>query len=164
MADKLSQSTTINQKWTIPATAAGIALAFGQPLSPKSETMTQPQTKSSYVASDPTVWMAQTEKITDLKIEAAELRTDNKFAELMGELKLISKSIGDLSGKVSDVKTEVGVLDGKIAGVASATASVKWNILTTGLVLGGLFIAVAAFGVQILDAAQGLFSAGAATK
>ncbi|MEK6637618.1 MAG: hypothetical protein AABY88_05990 [Pseudomonadota bacterium] len=108
--------------------------------------------------------MSYDERLIDAKLEAVEARTETKFAQLMGEIKLISQSISDLSGKVGDVKTEVGTLDAKIASVASATAGVKWNIITTGLVLGGLFIAVAAFGVQILDAAQGLFSAGSSVK
>lgn len=108
--------------------------------------------------------MEFSEALIDAKLEAVEARTDTKFAQMMGELKLISQSIGDLSGKVSDVKNDVATVEGKVASVAAATAGVKWNILTTGLVLGGLIIAVAAFGVQILDTAQGLFSAGAATK
>ncbi|MFX6965298.1 hypothetical protein ABTH47_19965, partial [Acinetobacter baumannii] len=73
-----------------------------------------------------------------------EARTDSKFAQLLGELKVISANVTSLGTQISDVKAE-------LTGVKSATASVKWNILATGLAIGGLIIAIAGFGASILQ-------------
>lgn len=84
------------------------------------------------------------EALLNAKLEAVEARTDSKFAQLLGELKVISANVTSLGTQISDVKAE-------LTGVKSATASVKWNILATGLAIGGLIIAIAGFGASILQ-------------
>lgn len=97
--------------------------------------------------------MAYDERLIDLKLEAIEAHTETKFAQLLGELKVISANVSslgtNLGSQIADVKTELGT-------VKAATASVKWNIIALGLTMGGLFIAIAAFGTQILDLATSL--------
>lgn len=101
--------------------------------------------------------MAYDEKLIDTKLELVEARTDMKFAQLLGKLDVLAVNVSAIGGQIAGVKADV-------AGVKADTATVKANIIATGLVLDGLIIAVVAFGYQILDLAQGLFSAGAASK
>lgn len=100
------------------------------------------------------------ERLLDAKLEAVEARTQTKFAELMGELKVIAANVGNLGSELGAIKASIGTLDTKVDGVQSATAGVKWNILAAGLALGGLILAIAAFGTQILELAIGLVGAG----
>jgi|CXWL01.1.fsa_nt_gi hypothetical protein len=90
--------------------------------------------------------MSYDERLIDAKLEAVEARTESKFAQMMGELRVISAGVTSLAEKVGELKADVG-------GVKAATAGVKWNIAALGLTLGGLIIAIAAFGTQILDMA-----------
>lgn len=82
-------------------------------------------------------------------IEVAEARTDTKFAQLMSKIDSIAISLASLDSKVEGVNTEV-------VNVKGATASVKWNIVATGLALGGLVFGLFAFGGQMFDIAAGL--------
>lgn len=93
--------------------------------------------------------MAYDERLIDAKIEAVEARTETKFEKLLGELRVISTNVANLGAQMIDIKTEVGA-------VKTATAGVKWNIVALGLTMGGLIIAIAAFGTQILDLATSL--------
>lgn len=89
------------------------------------------------------------ERLLDAKLAVVEARTETKFAQLLGELKVISASVSNIGQQVSDVKAE-------LTSVKAATASVKWNILAAGLAVGGLILALAAYGQQMLQLASGL--------
>ena len=108
--------------------------------------------------------MSYDERLIDAKLEAVEARTETKFAQLMGELKLIATNVATLGGQMSDIRSDIASVKTEVGAVKTATASVKWNLVALGLTMGGLFIAIAAFGTQILDLAQGLFSAGVSAK
>jgi len=82
----------------------------------------------------------------DAKLEAVEARTDTKFAELIGEMRLISSNLTHLSIEVGEVK--------------AATASIKANILTATLTICGLIVGLVALGFQIFSTAQALFASG----
>lgn len=79
----------------------------------------------------------------DAKIAAAEARTDTKFAELMGELKLLRS---DLSG---DFKA----IEARIAHVETSTSGIKSTVVTTGIVTAvavlGLVVAIFGWGSQM---------------
>lgn len=100
-----------------------------------------------------------THALLDAKLEVVEARTDTKFAQLMGEIKLLGVNVLALGGQITDLKTDISNVKTEITGVKTATAGVKWNIMAAGLTLGGLIIALAAFGTQILDLAMSLISA-----
>ena len=104
--------------------------------------------------------MSVSEQHLDSKFEAAEARTDTKFAQLLGEVRLVSANVAHLAAEIGEIKANQHNTDAKLEAVRAATATVKWNIVTLGLALGGLIIAIFAFGFQILDVAQALFTAG----
>lgn len=108
--------------------------------------------------------MSYDERLIDAKLEVVEAHTETKFAQLMGELKLIATNVANLGGQMSDIRSDIASVKTEVGAVKTATASVKWNLVALGLTMGGLFIAIAAFGTQILDLAQGLFSAGVSAK
>ena len=87
---------------------------------------------------------------------AVEARTETKFAQLLGELKVIATNMVALGTQMVALGTQMGDVKTELANVKSATAGVKWNIVALGLTMGGLIIAIAAFGTQILDLATGL--------
>jgi len=80
------------------------------------------------------------------KIEASEARTDSKFSQVMAELRVMSVRMEAISSDVSEVK--------------SATSTIKWNIVATGLAIGGLIIAFFAFGTQIMELMTSIYTAG----
>lgn len=95
------------------------------------------------------VQMSIDEKYVDAKLEVVEARTDAKFAQLLGELKGIASAQERLETKMTSVETEAKTW--------------KWNLVMTGLALGGLILGLFAYGTQILELASGLVGAGAAT-
>jgi hypothetical protein len=100
--------------------------------------------------------MVITEQILNAKLEVAEARTDVKFAQLLTEVKLIGRDVAGLTTSVADLKTGV-------ESVKTLGSSMKWNVfsaaLTIGLTLGGLILALLAFGTQILDLSTSLLGA-----
>lgn len=93
---------------------------------------------------------------TNVELLLVEARADTKFAHLLGELKVISANVANLIGQIASIKTDINRVETEVGGVRAATAGMKFNILASGLALGGLIIALAAFGSQILDLVQGL--------
>ena len=89
--------------------------------------------------------MSIDERLLNAKIEASEARTDAKFSQFMAELRLVSAGVSQLSNDMSEVKSQ--------------TSTLKWNIVGTGLAIGGLILAIFAFGTQMLEFALGLFTA-----
>lgn len=108
--------------------------------------------------------MSISEQHLDTKFEACEARTDTKFAQLMGEVRLVSVNVAHLATEIAEVKANQHTTDAKLEAVKAATATVKWNIVTLGLTLAGMIIAIFAFGFQIMDMAQALFTAGLNAK
>ena len=95
------------------------------------------------------------ERYLAVSLKAAEAQTETKFALLLSEIKLIALSVSHLS-------TDLGVVRSEVGEAKAAAASGKTYVIGTGIALAGFMIAVFAFGWQILDAASGLFQAGAA--
>ncbi len=89
------------------------------------------------------------ERLLSAKLEAVEARAESKFSQLLGELKVISVNVSNLSTQMSEVKTE-------LSDVKKSTAAVRWNILATGLAIGGLILALASYGQQMMQIALGL--------
>lgn len=131
---------------------ASTTSTFDQAFQYKAGPATQPPPPAAVTAKVEET-MVLTEQLLDAKLEAAEARTETKFAQLLGELKLISGSVSNLSGQLTDVKAELG-------NVKNATATVKWNVMATGLAIGGLILALAAYGATMWDLAIGLVGAG----
>lgn len=96
------------------------------------------------------------ERLIDAKLEAVEARTETKFAQLMGELKAISLSVGHLTTQLAEVKADVAGVKADVGGVKDATAGVKWNILATGIAVGALILGLFAYGAQMIELATGL--------
>lgn len=136
--------------------------------------------------------MSVTEAHLNAKLEAAEARTDTKFTELMSEIRLMSANImrmdkrfeeidarfekidarfekidarfDKVDARFEKVEDAIDMLKEQIHDVRSVTISMKWNILGAGLALAGLIIGIFAYGIQILDIAQALFTAGLNAK
>ena len=115
--------------------------------------------------------MSVTEAHLNAKLEAAEARTDTKFTELMSEIRLMSANImrmdkrfEEIDARFEKVESAIDMLKEQIHDVRSVTISMKWNILGAGLALAGLIIGIFAYGIQILDIAQALFTAGLNAK
>jgi hypothetical protein len=72
------------------------------------QTMNTPTTSQAQVPtpSVPTSYVDQ--RLLDAKLEAVEARTETKFAQLLGELKVISANVANLGSQIGDVKTELG--------------------------------------------------------
>ena len=108
--------------------------------------------------------MAVTEQLLNAKLEAVEARTDSKFAELLGEVRLIGRDVAHLSTNLGTLSADVGGVKAAVDGVKSMGTSIKWNIgiagLTIGLTLGGLILGLFAYGTQMLDLATALLEAG----
>lgn len=98
----------------------------------------------------------QRSPIEDILRRQAEARTETKFAQLLGELKAISLSVGNLAGQLGDVKSDIAAVKADVGGVRDATASVKWNILATGIAAGALILGLFAYGAQMIDLATAL--------
>ena len=95
------------------------------------------------------------ERYLAISLDAVEARTQTKFEQLLGEIKLLAANVAHLSTDLVSVRNEVGE-------AKNAAASGKTYVIGTGIALAGFMIGVFAFGWQILDAATGLFQAGAA--
>lgn len=72
---------------------------------------------------------------TDAKIAAAEARTDVKFAKIEGKLDLIVSRLDTINTNATDAKSEA--------------RTTRRTIVGTGLSLGALILAIAAFGVNV---------------
>jgi hypothetical protein len=86
------------------------------------------------------------ERLLTARLEAVEARTETKFAQLLGEMRLIGQRVSDLSTTVT----------AEIKDVKRATATVKWNILATGIALGALILGLFAYGQQMMQIAAAL--------
>ena len=129
--------------------------------------------------------MSVTEAHLNAKLEAAEARTDTKFTEIMSEIRFMSANIMRMDKRFEEIDARFEKIDARfekidarfekvaeaidtlkdqIHEVRSVTISMKWNILGAGLALAGLIIGIFAYGIQILDIAQALFTAGLNAK
>ncbi len=123
--------------------------------------------------SQPSVdWLKHVEQTTDLKIKLVEAEIDNKFERLISKIDKVASSVEvshkALTQEVAAVNSNFAELKTQVSGVSSeargANRTVVATIVTTGVAIVALTVAIAGFGAQVLDLAQGLFSAGAATK
>lgn len=89
------------------------------------------------------------ESLLNAKLEAVEARTETKFAQLLGELKVVSATISNLDGKF-------GALDRKIDDVDKNTKSAKAVIITTVISTAIGLAALAVAGAQIFQGGLGL--------
>ncbi len=94
--------------------------------------------------------MEVTEQILNAKLEATEARTESKFAQFMGELKVISATlttlvddVKSLKGDMRDVKADVGTLKTDVAVIKSELSHKpsKGFIVTVMTIIGGLAVA-----------------------
>jgi len=95
------------------------------------------------------------ERLLNAKLDAVEARTETKFAQLLGELKSLGTSLNHIESTLADLK-------GDVADAKSAAAGTKSYVIGTGIAIAGFVLAIFAFGVQVLDIATALFSAGGA--
>ncbi|MBX7482717.1 hypothetical protein K3174_09240 [Qipengyuania sp. 6D47A] len=95
------------------------------------------------------------ERLLNAKLDAVEARTETKFAQLLGELKTLGVNVAHINDTLGGLKTDV-------ADAKAAAAGTKAYVIGTGIAIAGFVLAIFAFGVQILDIATALFSAGGA--
>lgn len=118
---------------------------------------------SSYKPSERTEGNTMTvdDRLLDAKIQASEAKTDSKFSAVMAELRILGTNVQAVSGKMDK-------FDGELNSLKTAAGELKGKIVSTGLVLGltlgGLIIAIAAYGNQMLELAAGIFAAGGGVK
>lgn len=105
--------------------------------------------------------MTVDDRLLDAKIQASEAKTDSKFSAVMAELRILGTNVQAVSGKMDK-------FDGELNSLKTAAGELKGKIVSTGLVLGltlgGLIIAIAAYGNQMLELAAGIFAAGGGVK
>lgn len=134
--------------------AAGSAAALGGATTYQSSKATHIPVMPAKAASGTEGVMSYDERLIEAKLEAVEARTETKFAQLLGEIRALAISLTHLS-------TDIGIVRGEVQEAKTAAATGKTYVIGTGIALGAFIIAVFAFGWQILDAASGLFQAGA---
>lgn len=108
--------------------------------------------------------MTVDDRLLDAKIQASEAKTDSKFSQVMAELRVLGTHVQSINSKVDSAASKIDKLDEDVGKVRDATSQLKWNIVAAGLTLGGLFIAIAAYGNQMLELAAGIFAAGGGIK
>jgi hypothetical protein len=72
----------------------------------------------------------------DLRAQLAEARTDKKFADMLGEVRV---GFASIEGKIS-------ALDGRLSALERATAGIKPTIILTGLAVAALMVATLTYG------------------
>ncbi|UAB76979.1 hypothetical protein INR77_13055 [Erythrobacter sp. SCSIO 43205] len=106
------------------------------------------------------------ERLLEAKLEAAEARSDSKFAELLGELKVIGERITSVNTQIGGMDAKITNLDTKIETVDTNTRAGKREIIIAIVTTGIAVIALAWAGVQIFQSSLGLgasaFEAGMA--
>jgi len=145
----MSESSPLQWKWV---QAAGIAVGAATTASHASQATSLPPNPKAVHAAAPTALLQQYERMTDLKIEAAEARTDTKFERLIGKIDALGISIKAVADSVS-------ILDVKVGTVDTHARSAKVVIITTMI---GTALAVAALawaGVQIFQGGMGVSAA-----
>ena len=150
-----AESGGMSFKWGAGAAFAAAPLTLIQPNGDNvAQTMTQqPPPRVSTSPENFAQQVAYIEKNTDLKLKVVEAQTETKFERLIGKIDSLAVSISSIEGKVVELKTDVG-------DVQKATAGVKWNIMATGLALGGLIFGMFSYGAQMIELASGLVGAG----
>lgn len=93
--------------------------------------------------------MTVTETVLDAKLDAAEARTETKFAQLLGEMRLLGQQL-------TGVQKQIGDLDVKVDAVDAHARNSKSIVITT--IIGAFFAAVALTyaGIQIFQGGMGL--------
>ena len=92
--------------------------------------------------------MSVTEQHMNARLEAAEARTETRFTQLMGEIKLLSANMGHLNEKMEKVET-------RLDGVESTLSNMKWHMVYIGIAVVTAVVAVMAYGLQMFDFALG---------
>lgn len=100
--------------------------------------------------------MTVDDRLLDAKIQASEAKTDSKFSQVMAELRVLGTHVQSINSKVDSAASKIDKLDEDVGKVRDATSQLKWNIVAAGLTLGGLFIAIAAYGNQMLELAASI--------
>jgi len=72
------------------------------------------------------------------KLEAAAAKTDTKFAEMLGEIRLIS----------SDIKGEIGKVSTRLDSVERSTGGVKATIILTAIAGLAIVVGILGYGQQ----------------
>ena len=79
---------------------------------------------------------ATTPEETELRIQLAEMRTDKKFAEMVGEMRA---GFAELDGRIDRLADRVGALERSIAGV-------KPTVIATGIAAVAVVVAMMSYG------------------
>ena len=79
---------------------------------------------------------ATTPEETELRIQLAEMRTDKKFAEMVGEMRA---GFAELDGRIDRLADRVGALERSIAGV-------KPTVIATGIAAVAVVAAMMSYG------------------
>ena len=153
--------------------AAGLATVFGPSATPSiSQKVTFSDSIQPIVSNRNVSETDMTDRVTQLsidlseakmsaKIDAVELRTETKFAQLMGKMELLVDSIGDLKENFKSLDTKIGTVgeNTKIAKRDILIAVVAGCLALAGLSFAAVTIHQASLAIGI-DAAKGGASVG----
>lgn len=89
---------------------------------------------------------------------------EKRFEKIDERFEKIDVRFDKVDARFEKVEDELQKVKDQVHDVRAVTVSMKWNILGAGLALGGLIIGIFAYGIQILDIAQALFTAGLNAK
>ncbi len=140
--------------WGFKATAVAATL-----LQPSSyigaQTMTSPTAQPAPAPAPTAATSFVDEKLLASKLETVEARTETKFAQLLGELKVISANMSSVAGDVGGLKAEINTMRGEISNVDKSVRQRRWEIIVA-LVTTGLAIAALCYAsVQIFQGGMG---------
>ena len=101
------------------------------------------------------------ERLLAARLDAAEARTETKFAQLLGKLDVFGTQLTHIAKDVGDLK-------GSISGIESKTTNTRIIIVTTvigaALTVVGLTYGIIGYGHQVADTISSAFAAGQAEK
>lgn len=120
--------------------------------------MTQHETFTAREGPATNTAMPFDDRLFDAKLKILEVQTDNKFSQLLGELRVIGERIGTLDTRLSGLDTRVGDLKTDIGTVDTHARAAKSTIITTVIGTGIAVAALAWAGVQIFQGGLGLSS------
>ncbi|GLV28164.1 hypothetical protein TomTYG75_06880 [Sphingobium sp. TomTYG75] len=84
--------------------------------------------------------MEVTEQILNAKLEAVEARTESKFAQFMGELKVISTTLSTLVDDVKDIKVDMKSVRTDVGTLKTDVAVLKVSKAGKGFIVSALAI------------------------
>lgn len=110
--------------------------------------MATPATTTSFVVD---------ERLMEAKLEAAEARTETKFAQLLGRIDTLAVTLNNVSEKLAELRSDVTSIDGK---VGSARTTYITTAIASVIAIASLSYAAVSIFQGGMGATSSAFSAG----